>query len=119
MTIATLERLEGLVLGALALMATWYFFSNYGWLIYVVLILLPDVSMIGYLRDPRLGAILYNLGHTFSLPLILAVYGFYVQSPAAVLVALLWIAHIGIDRALGFGLKLPSGFKDTHLGTLR
>lgn len=119
MSITLLERLEGLVLGALALGVVWYGFYDYGWFIYIVLFLLPDVSMVGYLRDPRLGALVYNIGHTVALPFLLAAYGFYAQSPSVYLIALLWIAHIGIDRALGYGFKLPSGFKDTHLGVLR
>lgn len=118
MSITVLERLEGLVLGVLALGIVWYGFSDYGWFLSVLLLLLPDISMVGYLRDPRIGAIVYNLGHTLVLPFLLAGVSFWLQAPASYLVAMLWIAHIGIDRALGYGFKLPTGFKETHLGRI-
>lgn len=118
MSITLLERLEGLVLGTLALGVVWYGFSDYGWFIYIVLFLLPDISMAGYLHDPRAGAVVYNLGHSFVAPLLLAAVSFWLQAPTLYLIALLWIAHIGIDRALGFGFKLPSDFRNTHLGEL-
>lgn len=118
MTITILERLEGLVLGTLALGVVWYGFSDYGWFIYIVLFLLPDVSMVGYMRDPRIGAIVYNIGHSFVAPLLLAAVSFWLQAPTPYLVALLWIAHIGIDRSLGIGFKLPEGFTHTHLGRI-
>lgn len=118
MSITALERIEGLVLGVLALGVVWYGFSEYPWYLYLVLFLLPDISMAGYARNPRFGALVYNIGHTFSLPFALAVAAFVAAAATPYLAALLWIAHIGIDRALGYGLKLPSGFTDTHLGRI-
>ena len=72
--------------------------------------------MLGYLLGPRLGAVLYNLGHWYPLPLTLLLIipdeiGYSVYS----MIALIWLAHIGFDRLLGFGLKYPTSFKDTHL----
>jgi hypothetical protein len=108
-----LLRLEGLVVaaGAIAL----YFDTGFGWLALVVLILAPDLSMLGYLGGPRLGALAYDLVHTYALPVALGVGGVLGDSDAAVQLALIWTAHIGIDRLLGYGLKYPTGFKDTHL----
>lgn len=86
------------------------------WLL-VVLALAPDLSMIGYLAGPKLGSLSYNVVHTFTLPLALGAIGFWAEYRLALLVALIWIGHIGADRAFGFGLKFDTGFKDTHLAT--
>ena len=64
------------------------------------------------------GAAAYNLVHTYALALPLAVAGFWLSSPIALALGLIWIAHIGIDRMLGYGLKYASGFADTHLGRI-
>lgn len=87
-----------------------------GWLVFVLLLLVPDLSMAGYLAGPRWGALSYNLFHTYTAPLLLAAAGLSLRHPALAAVALIWSAHIGLDRMLGYGLKLPSGFRDTHLG---
>ena len=94
---------------------TLYFHEGYAWWLYLLLALAPDLSMLGYLGGPRVGAIAYNTVHTFALPVALAVVGVLANADDLVAVTLIWIAHIGIDRALGYGLKYPSSFKDTHL----
>ena len=71
--------------------------------------------MAGYLAGPRAGAIAYDVVHTYVLPLGLAVAGVLAGSDLAVQLALIWLAHVGADRLLGYGLKYPTGFKDTHL----
>lgn len=108
-----LLRIEGVLvaIGALAI----YGRLDGNWLLFAALILTPDVSMLGYLAGTRVGAAVYNLVHTYALPVALGGYGFLTTHALAVHVALIWLAHIGIDRMLGFGLKYPSGFKDTHL----
>lgn len=108
-----LLHLEGLavLVGALAL----YFDAGFGWLALVLLFLAPDLSMLGYLGGPRLGALTYDLVHTFALPVALGVGGALGDSDVAVQLALIWLAHIGMDRLLGYGLKYPTAFKDTHL----
>jgi len=72
--------------------------------------------MLGYLGGTRLGAAVYNLGHTWLLPGVLAAVGVIGGVSFALDVAVIWIGHIGGDRLLGYGLKLPTGFQDTHLG---
>jgi hypothetical protein len=74
--------------------------------------------MLGYLRGPRLGARVYNLGHTWLLPGVLAALGILAGLSIALDVAVIWFGHIGVDRLLGYGLKLPTGFQDTHLGRI-
>ena len=75
-------------------------------------------AMLAYLAGPRAGAIAYNLAHTYALALALTLAGFLGGVPAAAASGLIWIAHIGFDRALGYGLKYSSGFGDTHLGRI-
>jgi len=111
-----LQRLEGGVLLALSLLIYWKLAGP--WLLYVLLILAPDLFMIGYLGGPRLGAAIYNLGHTWLLPGILAAVGIIGGTSFALDVALIWFGHIGVDRLLGYGLKLPTSFQDTHLGRI-
>jgi hypothetical protein len=110
---STLLRLEGLALLAAALAV--YFDQGYGWLLLVVLALAPDLSMLGYVAGPRVGAVTYDAVHTTLAPLALGAAGVLAGADLAVQVALIWLAHIGADRLLGYGLKYPTGFKDTHL----
>lgn len=108
-----LLRVEGLAIaiGALVL----YFRFDYGWLLLMLLILAPDLSMIGYAGGPVAGAVTYDIVHTYTLPVALGVVGVVGDLGTSIQIALIWIAHIGVDRFLGYGLKYPTGFKDTHL----
>lgn len=74
--------------------------------------------MMGYIRDAAFGSWTYNLFHTYAVPILFAVSGILAQQPALVLPAIIWAAHIGFDRMLGYGLKLPTSFQDTHLGRI-
>ena len=110
---ARLLRLEGLAVAAGALVL--YFDQGYGWLALLLLILAPDLSALGYVAGNRVGALTYDLAHTYVGPLALAVAGFLAESRTATQLALIWLAHIGADRLLGYGLKYPTGFRDTHI----
>jgi hypothetical protein len=88
------------------------------WLLLVPLLLAVDLSMVGYLAGPRLGAIAYNSGHNLVVALAALGIGWWAGIGWLQLLALLWVAHIGMDRSLGYGLKLPSDFRDTHLGRI-
>lgn len=103
-----LLRIEGATL--LALSALLYGLNGGNWLLFVLLFLLPDVSMLGYLAGSRVGAVSYNLFHTYAAPSLLAALGLLAENPLVVSVALVWFAHIGFDRMVGFGLKYPTGF---------
>ena len=92
-----------------------YHSSHGNWIQFAVLFLLPDISMIGYAINARVGAITYNAIHTYIGPLVLGGYSLFAGQHLPLLLALIWIAHIGFDRMLGFGLKYPNRFKDTHL----
>jgi len=108
-----LLRLEGAVVLAAAAFA--YAWVGGGWAMFAVLFLVPDVFMLGYLRNPRIGAAVYNAGHTYLAPTVLAAYGLLQAQPLALEIALIWIAHIGFDRLLGFGLKYQTAFGHSHL----
>ena len=110
-----LLRVEGV---ALALAAVFMFHRlgmNWWWF---ALILVPDISMAAYFFGTRPGAIAYNATHVTLGPLLLAALGFLLPSFDLIAIALVWAAHIGIDRALGFGLKYGAGFGFTHLGRI-
>jgi len=109
-------RSEGLALVALATFL--YARLDESWWLFAALLLAPDLSMVGYAAGSRAGAISYNVAHTYLLPAALVVAGVGGGVPAMVAVALIWFAHIGMDRLLGYGLKRTSGFRDTHLGRI-
>jgi hypothetical protein len=108
-----LLHLEGLAVAAGSLVL--YFDAGFGWVLLLVLILAPDLSMLGYLGGPRLGSLAYDLVHTYAGPVALGVVGVLGGYETALQIALIWLAHIGVDRLLGYGLKYPTCFKDTHL----
>lgn len=82
---------------------------------FLVLILSPDLVMLGYLAGKRIGAICYNVGHSYIGPILLAFLAFFLSHPLLAQLAMIWVAHIGFDRAIGYGLKYATDFKDTHL----
>lgn len=108
-----LLRIEGALIFVLSLI----FYQSLGarWWVLIAAFLWPDLFMLGYLVSVRLGSQLYNFVHTYILPFALVGVAYYKQSNALMSFALIWLAHIGLDRALGFGLKYPTFFKDTHL----
>ena len=111
-----LLRLENAALAALAI--GFYWMSGASWWLFAALILAPDIAFVGYLRGPKVGARVYNAAHSWIGPALAGAAGWFLQQPLVVAVALVWAAHIGIDRALGYGLKHETGFSDTHLGRI-
>ena len=110
---AAVLRIEGATLFAASVMLYW---ANGGsWWLFALLLLAPDVSMLGYLAGPRIGAAAYNAFHSYPLPAALGVFGLLWGAPLAIAVALVWVAHIGMDRLVGYGLKYQTGSKETHL----
>jgi hypothetical protein len=114
--VRSLLRIEGL---ALLAGATWLYASNWGgsWWLYVILFFAPDLSFLAYLAGPKIGAWVYNALHSTVLPLTLLMVAL-AHLPHLLSVALIWLAHIGFDRALGYGLKYEAGFAFTHLGRI-
>lgn len=110
------QRLEGLALLGVSVLA--YARFSEGWLLFGLLFLAPDLSFLGYLAGPRRGAWAYNLAHSLIGPLALAAAGLLTDAALPTALALIWLAHLGFDRALGYGLKSPDGFGVTHLGLI-
>ena len=111
-----LLRLEG---AALALAALFLYYRLGGnWWLFAALILVPDISFAAYFLGTRPGAIAYNAMHVLFVPVALGVAGFLLPSFDLISIALIWVTHIGADRALGFGLKYGAGASFTHLGRI-
>jgi hypothetical protein len=110
------QRLEG----AAVLVAAGFAFdaSGWSWWWFAALLLAADVSMAGYLAGPRLGAAVYNTGHMLVGPAALLAWAWAGGPAAALAIGAVWLAHIGIDRAFGYGLKHADGFHHTHLGLI-
>ncbi len=111
-----LLRAEGLAV--LLASVTGYHAIGASWTLFAAVILLPDLGLLGYLAGARIGALAYNTVHTYLGPAALAALAYGAVIPGAWPICLIWIAHIGLDRALGLGLKYPSAFHATHLGAL-
>lgn len=107
-------RLEG----GVALVASTYLYARApgSWWVFAVCFFTPDLSFFAYLLGPRPGAVAYNCVHTYVAPALLA--GVANAAGWPLDLALIWTAHIGLDRLLGYGLKYPTAFQDTHLGRL-
>ena len=108
-----LLHLEGAAIFGLSLI--FFIRGHFGWGWYALLFLAPDVFMLGYLVNVRVGAALYNLVHPSTIPLCGLVVAVALPEPRILPFLLIWLSHIGFDRLLGFGLKYPTQFRDTHL----
>lgn len=111
-----LLKLENAALLAAALVA--YHLAGGSWWIFMILILVPDLSMLGYLAGPRIGAWCYNGVHSWLAAVAIGIAGWLAGSGITLQIALILAAHIAADRTMGYGLKHESGFKDTHLGRI-
>jgi hypothetical protein len=105
-----LEEIAILVTGVLI-----YRQLHYSWVLFAILFFVPDIFMVGFWVNARVGAFIYNAGHALFVPLALLGLGYLVGSGRLVAIGLIWVCHIAFDRALGFGLKYPTGFGNTHL----
>lgn len=114
--IRILLRLEGLAL--LASMVLVYALWGGSWWVFALLLLFPDISLAAYLAGPGTGAIVYNAAHSTLIPAALGALGLALGAPLMVSLAIIWLAHIGMDRAVGYGLKYEAGFAFTHLGRI-
>jgi hypothetical protein len=112
--VRVLLRLEGVVL--FAGMTLLYGLWEGSWWVYAILFLAPDLSFAAYLAGPKVGAIIYNAAYLG--PVALMTIGLAMAAPLTLSLAMIWLAHIGIDRALGYGLKYQAGFAFTHLGKI-
>ncbi|MBO1924063.1 DUF4260 domain-containing protein [Thiomicrorhabdus sp. 6S3-12] len=114
--VKTVLRLEGLSIMLLSALVFHQYSAD--WILFAWLFLVPDLAFLGYIFNSKFGAILYNTTHSMIGPALLLALGLLSDTDLAISVALVWFAHIGFDRALGYGLKYGSGFTDTHLGKI-
>lgn len=106
-------RIEGAVTLIAGLLAYWHIGGN--WLLFALLLLAPDLGMLGYLANPRIGASIYNLFHLPLWPALLIIAGWFSPSQLALEIGLIWLCHLGMDHLAGYGFKYPTKFQDTHL----
>lgn len=114
--VTALLRLDGLAVGVAAIVA--FALTGGNWWLFALLILVPDLSFIGMVLGPKRGALTYDLAHSYTWPLILIGAGLLTPVTWLLPLGLIWAAHIGIDRALGYGLKYPDSIETTHLGLI-
>ncbi len=102
--------------GAAVLVTALIFYGQlgYSWWWFALLLLAPDLSAVGYLHSQAVGSLCYNIVHTYVLPITLALVSLLLNFEPGLQAALIWLAHIGMDRLVGYGLKYPDGFKITH-----
>lgn len=91
---------------------------DFSWWLFFILLFVPDLTMIGYAINTRIGAIIYNFGHSFNLPLLLLGVSLFFSNEFLLMVTIIWVAHILMDRCFGFGLKYEHSFNETHLQRL-
>ena len=109
-------RIEGLILFITTILIFAHLKQH--WWLYLVLLFVPDIFMIGYIKNSKVGAYLYNLGHSYPAPFLLTLVSWMNQNYLGIAIGIIWFGHIGWDRLFGYGLKYDTKFKDTHLGSL-
>jgi hypothetical protein len=92
-----------------------YLLLGGNWIIFLVLLFSPDIFMVGYLKNSRIGSIIYNIGNVYAWAIVSIIIGILIDFNLLILFSLIWMAHIIMDRAMGYGLKYPSDFEDTHM----
>lgn len=115
-TVRMVLRLEGLCVLIAASIA--YSKFGLGWGTFALFFFAPDISFCGYLAGPKVGSVSYNIAHSYIGAIGCLVIGFLLDAPTALCTGIIWCAHIGLDRALGYGLKYSDGFSFTHLGRI-
>ncbi|RTL49728.1 MAG: DUF4260 family protein [Bradyrhizobiaceae bacterium] len=112
------QRVEGGVLFVAGLVFFWHENAVVPWWEAFLVFFAPDLSFLGYLLGPAIGAFCYNAVHVYAFGAVLFVIGLVMHIPVLALLGALWLAHSGFDRMLGYGLKSPEGFSFTHLGRI-
>lgn len=112
-TTLKIEELAQFILGI-------FLFSqlDYAWWWFPVLILTPDIGVIGYLINAKIGAFIYNIFHNKAIAVFIGLIGFYFNSSLLILIGVILFSHSALDRIFGYGLKYPDSFKNTHLGSI-
>ncbi len=109
-------KIEELALWGISIFGLYHF--NAPWWCYLLLLLGPDISMLGYAGGNRIGAFTYNLFHHRAIAVLVYSIGFSTDNTMLQLTGIILFGHIAMDRFFGYGLKTMQGFKFTHLGTI-
>lgn len=109
-------NIEGLAVAVFSVLA--FFYLGGVWWIFVVGFFAIDVSMIGYVWNNKIGAFVYNFFHIYPWSLVLIFLGMFMGELIYTQLGFVWMFHIGLDRAVGYGLKYSKGFNETHLKRL-
>lgn len=112
------QQAEGALVLLAALSLLWFLGLPFPVWLAVLVFFAPDLSFAFYAFGPRIGAAGYNIVHLYGFGAVVAIAALLGRVPGLAEAGVLWIAHAGFDRMLGYGLKLPSGFHDTHLGRI-
>src|SRR5690625_456070 len=111
-----LLHLEGFVV----FLCTIILYAHFGgsWWIFILFLLTPDIAALAYLVNEKIGSVFYNLFHTYAISLPILFGGLLFDQPLFIVIGIIWTAHIGMDRMVGYGLKYPTAFQHTHLQKL-
>ncbi|MCP1170211.1 DUF4260 domain-containing protein [Limimaricola litoreus] len=112
------QRLEGMLVLLGTILYYPYIEADMPYWLFLLLFFAPDIGMLGYALGPRIGAVTYNLPHLYGFGTAVIGVGIVAELPFVTAMGALWMAHAGMDRILGYGLKSPEGFKITHLGPI-
>ncbi|KMY43927.1 hypothetical protein AC622_06400 [Bacillus sp. FJAT-27916] len=111
-----LLRLEGLAVLLVSLYV--YALFDYSWMLFFLLIMAPDLSALGFLVNQRVGAISYNIFHTYLFVWPFILYGSIWSNDMLLMIGLIFASHIGMDRILGYGLRYTNMLEENHLRKL-
>ncbi|HDE3112035.1 DUF4260 domain-containing protein [Staphylococcus saprophyticus] len=92
-----------------------YFMFGFSLWIFLLFLLVPDISMLGYLIDKKIGSYVYNIGHSYIVPILITLFYLVIGENLLLEIALIWLAHISMDRTIGYGLKYTVGFDKTTI----
>lgn len=109
-------HLEGLIL--FIFMLYFYFVNDFNWWVFLIFLFTPDISMLAYLINNSIGAVVYNIFHSYTISIPVLIFGLFMENNMLMVSGIIWCAHIGLDRLCGYGLKYKSDFKHTHLQKL-
>lgn len=112
-TTLKIEELAQFILGIVLFLKL-----DYAWWWFPMLLLTPDIGMIGYLVNSKIGAFTYNIFHNKAIAIGMGLLGFYFNTSLLILIGVILFSHASFDRVFGYGLKYPDSFKNTHLGSI-
>src|SRR5699024_5845360 len=108
-----LLRVEGVAI--LIISVYFYSYLHYSWLVFIILLFVPDLAALGYLKNVKIGSIVYNLFHSYTIRTGILLFSFFLHHEISLMRVLIWISHIAMDRIFGYGLKYSTTFQHTHL----